>query len=217
MPMAPRKEQPSAYKREKLLERIRAKELFSFRVGTPAEVPDPEIVTIGFKLAPHIVGDPDGYAGYRYTVDIAVGALAVVRRGSDAIVDAVVGLADALNLRAGAMFPAISASFAHALASGAGGGFTEEQDRQVRDLAYAMHELGDKIRGPEWGTFLGAHHTEKLGGIERVETQSRCDVVGRLAGGGAYLQVTSTPPKPGDPAFAARLATVAAFLAPVMK
>src|SRR5437773_1886566 len=83
-----------------------------------AAVSDPDTVIVSFGLRPYIAAAPDGRAGYRYRVDVAVGSLAVERRGAASVVDAVVSLADALKLRAGAVFPAASASFAHALASG---------------------------------------------------------------------------------------------------
>lgn len=215
VPIAPRKERPVAFHRGKLLERVRNGELFSFLVGSPGDV-EANFVKAGFLLSPPTAVAEAGLSGYRYRFQLAVGAQPLAQRSADAVVSEVVKLADAINPRAGAIFTAETAAFAHALATGGRGGLTEEQDLRVRDVAYAVHELGDKIRGPEWGTFLGTHHVDKLGGIERVETQSRCSVVRRLAGGGAYLQVTSAPPAPGAPAFAAELAAVAAYLAPVM-
>jgi hypothetical protein len=49
------------------------------------------------------------------------------------------------------------------------------------------------IRGPAWGTFLGAPHVDKLGGMTRIERESGCARVIALESGGAYLQTTPEP------------------------
>ena len=213
VPVAPRKEAPSTFRREQLLQRVKRDELASFLVGTPATIGDADAVTVGVVLQPSTAAAQEGRAGYRYRLDVALGAAAVNRRGAASIVDALVACANAVKPRAGVVFPADTASFAHALATGTRGGLTEEQDRRVKDVFYAVYELGDKIRGPEWGTFLGPHHVAKLGGLDRIEKESGCAVVRRLAHGGAYLQITGTHDDPGVDAGRTALAT---FLSPVM-
>ena len=212
VPLAPRRERPSALRREKLLERVSRGELFSFMVGTDAKVADADVLTLGVGLSPTTAAAQEGSAGYRYRLDLAAGAAVVARRGAEALVESLLAFASAVPPRAGVVFPAESASFAHALASGARGGLSEQQDRRVREVFYAVYELGDRIRGPEWGTFLGAHHVAKLGDLERVRAESGCAVMRSLPHGGAYLQVTE---RIDDPQVEDRLAALASALAPV--
>ena len=73
-----------------------------------------------------------------------------------------------------------------------------------------MYSLGDRIRGPEWGTFLGAHHVAKLGDLERVRAESGCAAMRSLPHGGGYLQVTK---QIDDPQVDARLVALTAALA----
>jgi hypothetical protein len=215
VPLAPTKGRPGPYRKARLLERIRAGELFSALVETPARTPDDERVIAGFLLVPPTVAAREGRAGYRYRVDLAVGAAALRQRSIEAVVAAIVELAGALRPRAGVVFPAASTSYAHALASGARGGLTPEQDARVLAVADATHELGGRIRGPEWGTFLSAAHVATLGGIDQLRAHAGCELVLPVAGGGAYLQLTRAWPSADDPAYTARLAALAKLLAPV--
>lgn len=63
----------------------------------------------------------------------------------------------------------------------------------MTDGLYWRRQWGDVIRGPAWGTFLGAGHVEKLGGMTRIERESGCARVIALGSGGAYLQTTLEP------------------------
>lgn len=209
VPLSPRKEAPGPLQRNALFARVKRGELASFLITTPATTADADVITIGFLLAPSTAAAQEGRAGYRYRLDVALGAAAVARRGTTAVIEALVAFANTVSPRAGVVFPAESASFAHAYASGTRGGLTEEQDRRVKDVFYAVYELGDRIRGPEWGTFLTAHHVEKLGGHERIEREAGCAAVRTLAHGGLYLQLTERPDEPHS------LDALAAFLAPV--
>lgn len=209
VPIAPRKEKPAPLRRDALFARVTRGELASFLVGTPAQTPDAEAITVGFVLVPPTAAAQEGRAGYKCRLDLALGAAAVAQRGVSTVVDALVAFANAVSPRAGVAFPADTASFAHAYASGTRGGLTEEQDRRVKDVFYAVYELGDRIRGPEWGTFLARHHVEKLGGRERIERESGCEVVRPVGDGGLYVQVTQRI----DTTYS--LEALAAFLAPV--
>jgi hypothetical protein len=209
VPLAPRKEAPAPLQREPLLARVKRGELASFVVMTPPSAADADALTIGVVIAPTTAAAQEGRAGYRCRLDVALGATWLARLGAPAVVDAVVAFAGAVSARAGVVFPAESTSFAHAYASATRGGLTEEQDRLVKDVFYAVYELRDRIRGPEWGTFLAAHHVDKLGGRERIERESGCAVVRPLEHGGMYLQVTERPDQPHT------LDALAAFLAPV--
>jgi hypothetical protein len=213
VPLAPRKERPSGYERAKLIARVRAGELFALLVGTPPEVDDVDALMIGCEVAPTT---KPSRRGYRYRADVAVGAAQLDRRTPASVVGAVVEFADRVAARAGAVFTADSTSFAHALAAGAlGGSLTEEQNRRVRDVAYAVVELDGRIRGPEWGTFLSTDHVAHLGGAGALEAGAGCAVARRLDSGGMYLQLTDRLPDPSAPALAAGLDRLAAFLAPV--
>jgi hypothetical protein len=209
VPIAPRKEAPRPLRRDSLFARVSRGELASFIVGTRSQTPDPEAMTIGFVLAPPTAAAKERRAGYRARLDLAFGATALTRRGVSTVVDALDAFASTVAPRAGVVFPAESASFAHAYASGTRGGLTEEQDRRVKDVFYAVYELGDRIRGPEWGTFLARHHVEKLGGRERVERGAGCELAKPLRDGGLYLQVTERLDAPFS------LDALAALLAPV--
>ena len=209
VPIAPRAEAPKPLRRDSLFARVKRGELASFLVGTPAQTPDVDAITVGFVLVPPTAAAQEGRAGYRYRLDVAFGAAALARRGASSVVDALVAFADTVAPRAGVVFPADSAAFAHAYASGARGGLTEEQDRRVKDVFYAVYELGDRIRGPEWGTFLDRHHVEKLGGRSRIEQEAGCAIMRPLADGGLYLQLTES----FDVPYA--LDALTTFLAPV--
>jgi hypothetical protein len=215
VPLAPVKGRPGPYRKARLLERIRAGELFSALVETAPGAPDDERMIAGFVLVPPTVAARENRAGYRFRVDIAVGATALRQRSVEAVVAAIVELAGALRPQAGVVFPAASTSYAHALASGARGGLTPEQDAVVLAIADATHELGGRIRGPEWGTFLSAAHVATLGGLDQLRTDAACELTLPLAGGGAYLQLTRAWPSSDDPANVARLVALAKVLAPV--
>lgn len=72
-------------------------------------------------------------------------------------------------------------------------GRTAAQNDRVTDGLYWRPRWGEVIRGPAWGTFLGAQHVDKLGGIARIERESGCARVIALSSGGAYLQTTAEP------------------------
>jgi hypothetical protein len=118
-------------------------------------------------------------------------------------VDVLVELGDQLAARAGVIFTAASLSFAQALATGARGGLSAAQDARVREIAYAVHELDGKIRGPEWGTFLASDHLQPLGGATAIEAGCGCEVIRRLRSGGMYLQLTDQTPRRSPPRWSA--------------
>jgi len=123
----------------------------------------------------------------RHHAYIGVGATPLRRLGVQRVIDAIVEFADAVEVRAGVVHCAATSTYATALAACGGTGLSWPERNHVTDLMYFQPQWGDVIRGPAWGTFLGASHVERLGGD--IET-APCAQVSPLRSGGAYLQAT---------------------------
>ena len=189
VPLAPRREKETKVDRAKLFSRITSGELFSALVGRRGDNPDDEVVTVSVSLAPATNAQQENRAGYRFHAHVELGAAAVARRGVDAIVNALIAFANDVTPRAGVVFPASSAAAALGLATGTQfSDLGEQTNLVIRDIAYEVNVLADRIRTPEWGTFLAKHHVEKMGGIEAL--RALCPSVRELESGGAFLQLT---------------------------
>ena len=216
VPLAPRRERTTSYRRDQLLGRIQRGELASCLVAYRERV-DADSLNLAVQLEPLSPPTIDGSAGYRYRIAVFAGSHAVQQRGVAAILAPFLALVAALAPRAGVAFAAETASYAHALASGSSGGLTPEQDRPVREVFYSVYELGDRYRGPEWGTVLGPHHVDRLGGPGAIAAlRDICAVVMPFEHGGAYLQLTEQLPAPDDPELEVAKARLAARLAPLV-
>ncbi|HEY1552696.1 MAG TPA: type VI immunity family protein [Kofleriaceae bacterium] len=154
----------------------------------------------------------------RYGFDASFGAARLDQLGAQHVLDLVIAFADAVAARAGVVHWADTTTYASCLASCSGGAaLSREQSGHVQDLMYWQPRWGDVIRGPQWGTFLGASHVDALGGVERIARDSGCARVIALGSGGAFLQATPLV----EPIVEGRddggtLARLARFLAPVM-
>ena len=154
----------------------------------------------------------------RYQLAASFGALRLREVGAQRALDAIIEFADAVSVRAGVVHWAETRRYAACLATGgASDQLSEAQNRHVSDLLYWRPRWGDVIRGPQWGTFLGAAHVDALGGLARIERESGCARVAGLRSGGAFLQATPIDqPIVEDRDDGGVLARLAAFLAPVM-
>jgi hypothetical protein len=188
-------------------------------VETAPNTADPDMILVRAGTAP-IDKQPQRFTQTKCLYDaVAVcGSAQLHQVGMQHVLDAIVAFADAVCARAGAVYCADSAAYAAGLAScGGSPTLSREQIAHLTDLMYWRPRWGDIIRGPAWGTFLGAAHVERLGGVVRIERQGACAQVITLHSGGAFLQVTpiETPLIEGrdDGGVFARLSRI---LAPVM-
>jgi hypothetical protein len=207
----------SAYDQEALLRTVSDGNATAIAVETSPTTVDGENEAIIADVAP--LSDPPPEAIGRpwpYRVAAVYGSQSTASRGLSHILPPLLALADEISPLAGVIFPAESASFAHAFATGTFGGLTAEQERRVREhVVWKQDRFGEVIRGPEWGTFLSANHVARMGGMVRISAESQCAQVVPLRGGGAYLQVTAELPEAGDSLLSIRLAALAEFLEPV--
>jgi hypothetical protein len=154
----------------------------------------------------------------RYDAVAVFGQARLREVGTQRALDVIVQFADAVAARAGVVYWAESAAYAAGLAS-CGGSTTLSRDQigHITDLMYWQPRWGDVIRGPAWGTFLGAAHVERLGGIGRIERDAECARVIALRSGSAFLQATPIEaPLVEDRDDGGALPRLADFLAPVM-
>jgi len=153
----------------------------------------------------------------RYNAVIAAGAARLRRLGVQRVIDAIVAFADAVEVRAGVVHCADSSTYASALASCGASGLSRAESDHVSDLMYFEPQWGDVIRGPAWGTFLGAAHVARLGGAAHIADSAPCAGVSSLRSGGSYLQATPSeaPLLEHDPSLATTLEKLARFLDPV--
>jgi len=179
---------PSAFDLVRLLARITSGETSVVGVETALRTRDAGALFIGVDTTP-VAKCPERYTltKCRYEAIVAIGA----ERFEG--VDALINFADSVAVRAGAIFVADTMEYARAFASGGSGPtLTAAENDRITDGLYWRPRWGEVIRGPAWGTFLGAHHVDKLGGMTRVE-RSGCARVIALRSGGAYLQTTLAP------------------------
>lgn len=153
----------------------------------------------------------------RYAIWGAVGAEALQRIGAERAVDAIVVFAGAVAARAGVMQWATTTVYASCLAAGANSSqLSRDENRHVTDLMYWQPRWGVVIRGPQWGTFLGAEHVRALGGVDKIGAESGCARVVPLASGGAFLQATPLEHPIIEGSASGELARMTSYLAPVM-
>ena len=203
----------------KLLQRITEGEVSVAAVETPPRTPDPEQMRVSVGTTP-LASQPERFSQTRcrYACDAEFGAASMDELGAQSVLDAIVVFADSMGARAGIALWADTTIFASSLVTcGGSSQLTREQDQRVLALLDDQSRWGDVIRGPQWGTFLGPAHVERLGGIARIERESGCARVASLTSGGAFLQATpiDAPIVEGhdDGGVLARLGQ---FVAPVM-
>lgn len=151
---------------------------------------------------------------WKYSAAITIAPTTLARLGAQSALDAIVAFADAVDVKTGIVFWAESFSYAGALAMGAGGGLTPEQESRVADSLYYRTHWGRIVRGPEWGTFVSAAHVAALGGSTVLAAQAEKVVPLRL--GGAFVQLTTVDEAPPIDAPSARLDALRSALAPVL-
>jgi hypothetical protein len=218
IPDAPRKGRPPVpLNLEKLVERINEGTVATASVGTGPHTPDPDEMRISASTVRE--GRPSrSLTKCRYNFSAELGANRLRELGAQRVLDLLIAFADAVAARAGVVQWASSTVYAACLAMGGGSDrLTKAQNSHVSDLLYWQPRWGDVIRGPQWGTFLGAAHVTVLGGIGRIERESGCARVVALASGGAFLQATPIDqPIVEETDDGGVLARLSEFLAPVM-
>ncbi|HEU0032724.1 MAG TPA: hypothetical protein VFQ53_18965 [Kofleriaceae bacterium] len=150
---------------------------------------------------------------WKYDAVVALGPRQVERIGSERAIEAIVAFADAVAVKAGIVVWSRSLAYASAIAMGASSSeLTPDQSQQVTDSYYWRSHWGRVIRGPAWGTFLGASHVAALGDIAMLPAAR----IVPLASGGAFVQLTSlsdvTPLEEPSPALATLQAALSAVV-----
>lgn len=211
---------PSSFDVPKLLKRITDGQVSLVAVETEAKTPDHDQMRVSVTTTP-IAQRPERFFSQtrcRYVCHAQFGPSPLAALGTQRVLDALIAFADAVQTRAGIVLWADTTLFASCLVStGSSSKLTRDEDQQVLASMDGQSRWGDTIRGPQWGTFLGSDHVARLGGIERIERDSRCARVVGIASGGAFLQATTID----DPIVVGhddggKLARLTAFLAPVM-
>ena len=154
-------------------------------VETAPNTADPDMMLVRAGTAP-IDKQPERFTQTKclYDAVAVIGSAQLRQVGMQRALDAIVAFA-------GVVHCADSAAYAAGLAScGGSPALSREQVGHITDLMYWRPRWGDIIRGPAWGTFLGAAHVERLGGVGRIERQGACAQVIALHSGGAFLQAT---------------------------
>jgi len=218
IPDSPRKARPGVpLNLKKLVERISEGTTWSAAVGTAARTPDPDEMRISANTVPEH-RPSRSLTKCRYAFHAEFGAHRLRELGAQRVLDLVIAFADAVAARAGVVHWATSTVYAACLAGGGGSDrLTKAQNSHASDLRYWQPRWGDVIRGPQWGTFLGAAHVTALGGIARIEREAGCARVVALGSGGAFLQATPIDqPIVEDTDDGGVLARLSEFLAPVM-
>ena len=208
---------PERFDLHKLIERVRSGATWLASVSTAPGTPDADQL----EIAAGTVGadrPARSLTRCRYALKVAIGPAPLAKLGAARALDPIIAFADAVAARAGVVQWAPSTTYASCLASGgASTQLTREQNSHIGDLLYWQPRWGDAIRGPQWGTFLGASHVEALGGIDAIARGSQCARAVPLRSGGAFLQATSLDaPIVEDTDDGGVLARLASYLAPVM-
>ena len=185
---------PKKLQLDKLLSQVAAGLLSIAAVETPPRTPDNHqmMVSVGttpIKLHP----ERSSQTRCRYACHAQFGSEPLAKLGVQFVLDAMTAFADAVGVRAGTASWADTTVFASCLVTCSGSSsLTSEQDQRVLAQMDGRSRWGESIRGPGWGTFLGAEHVDRLGGLDRIESASGCARVVPLTSGGAFLQLTST-------------------------
>jgi len=208
---------PASLELARLLELVRSGQAWLTAVETEPGTPADLEMRVAAGTTPHDK-PARSVTRCRYNFDAVFGAARLDELGARRVLDLVIAFGDAVAARAGVVHWAAPTIYAACLAScGGSSQLTPAQSGHIQDLMYWQPRWGDVIRGPQWGTFLGAAHVATLGGIARIEREAPCARVVALGSGGAFLEATPID-RPlfedrGDPA---PLAELARFLAPVM-
>ncbi|MBA3541016.1 MAG: hypothetical protein H0T79_15505 [Deltaproteobacteria bacterium] len=150
---------------------------------------------------------------WRYDTAVAISGELLSPLGRQQAVEAIVGFADAVAAKAGVVYWTDSVAFASALATGGlGSGMTSEQEHTARDSHDLSNHWGRIIRGPAWGTLLGAAHVAKLGDVTRLPATR----VMPLNSGGAFVQLTEIDDAVSIDEPSPELEQLRAALAPVL-
>jgi hypothetical protein len=210
---------PAPLDLRKLVRRVVGGGLAMAAAETAPKTADPDMMLVRAGTTP-VSQRPERFSQSKSLYDaIAVFGAARLRGiGRQRALDDIVAFADAVDAQAGVVHWADSAAYAGGLAScGGSPTLSREQVGHITDLMYWQSRWGEVIRGPAWGTFLGAAHVERLGGIRRIEREAPCARVIALRSGGGFLEATDIEnPLVEDHDDGGALARLAAFLAPVM-
>jgi len=180
------------YEISAIARKLRREETSTATIESPPKTPDADRVMVLAHTTPSArLPDQRGQT-WRYDLVVAVGPTWLARLTASRVVDALVAFADSVSVNAGVILWAESPHFAADLAWAVGGSssLTDVQRARVTDEMYWRSQWGRVIRGPAWGTFLGAAHVHRLGGIERIVETAGVTAVIRLDSGGAFLQAT---------------------------
>ena len=149
---------------------------------------------------------------WRYDTAIAISGDDLAQINRERAVEAIVAFADAVAVKAGIVYWTESVAYASALATGGfSGGLTSAQERHVRDSHDLSNHWGRIVRGPAWGTFLGAAQVALLGDLSKLQPAK----VVRLRSGGAYVQLVGEATSIDEPS--PPLDQLRAALAPVLR
>ena len=182
----------SNYELSGLERKLRRGETSTTTVETPPKTPASDQVMVLAHTTPSArLASPLGQR-WRYDLVIAVGPRWIERLTPDRIVKAVVAFADTVAANAGVILWSKSPRFASDLAWAIGGSseLDPQQRSRISDEMYWRSQWGRVIRGPSWGTFLGAAHVDRLGGVEQIHRQAGAVNIVSLGSGGAFLQAT---------------------------
>jgi len=92
----------------------------------------------------------------------------------------------------------------------------EDTNERVRAVADVRAQVGPRLRGTYWGTFLGREMVDELGGAVRVRREAPVHLVESFGDGALYLQLTPEPAPITTPAMQTGLLALEQFLLPVL-
>jgi hypothetical protein len=198
--------------------KLRRGETSTATVETPPKTPEADQVMVLAHTTPSARLPAPLNQAWRYDLVIAVGPSWLERLTPSRIVKAVIAFADAVAVNAGVILWSKSPRFASDLAWAVGGSseLDSVQRSRVSDEMYWRSQWGRVIRGPSWGTFLGATHVRRLGGIEQIEREAGAANIVSLGSGGAFLQATPIDKPILEDAGIETLAQLTRVLEPVM-
>lgn len=90
------------------------------------------------------------------------------------------------------------------------------KEARLLGLQRSRHLIGEYLRGAAWGTYLGKHLVDKLGGIEAIAKAAPVTAVRALTAGGAYLQLAAAPLSIGSADYEAASSLLEQYLSPVL-
>jgi hypothetical protein len=197
---------------------LRLGEMSTATVESPPETPDHDHVMVLAHTTPAAKLPSPQRQAWRYDLVVAVGPTWLERIGSERIVQQLVAFADTVAATAGVILWADSLRYASDLAWAIGGSssLTAAQRSRVSDEMYWRSQWGKVARGPAWGTFLGAAHVERLGGIANLQRDASPARVISLDSGGVFIQASPIEAPIVSTTDAAEHPALAKLLAPVL-